>query len=314
MSMQAVVVDPGHPERLTIQEVAEPTPRHSEVLVRVSSFSLNLGEVRNSMQSEAGIRPGWDLAGTIVQAASDESGPPVGTRVVGFSPAGSWAELIALPSDSLTPIPDNVSFAQAACLPVAGLTALHAVERGSGLIARKVLVTGASGGVGLFACQLAKLAGARVIGLIRNATYLPIVQESGAEQVIISEDAIEARTSGPYRLIIESVGGRVLSRSLEMLSADGVCVAFGATAGSEVTFDLWSLAGAGRANLYGLVLFNELAREPAAVGLERLVYLVATQQLRPHIAIEESWHDIGTVARQLLDRRFAGKAVLHITE
>src|SRR3990170_2504684 len=119
--MRAVVVDAGHPERLTLQEVALPSPALGEALVRVAAFSLNLGEVRGSMSVATGARPGWDLAGTVESAAADGSGPAVGTRVVGLmTNSGAWAEVVAVPTHALAPLPDNVSFAQAATLPVAG--------------------------------------------------------------------------------------------------------------------------------------------------------------------------------------------------
>jgi len=253
------------------------------------------------------------LAGIVEWAAVDGSGPAVGTRVVGFVPSGSWAELVAVPTNALAVLPETVSFAQAATLPVAGLTALHAVERGTSLLAHKVLVTGASGGVGLFACQLAHLSGARVVALYRNAEYTPIVKTCGVEQVIVSEDAEDARSAGPYRLVVESVGGQVLAKTMGMLAPDGVCVSFGSTTSADVTFNLWSLASVGRASLYGLVLFNELARESAAAGLGRLVHLMGTHQLQTYVTIETPWTQIQSVVQQMLDRRFAGKAVLHVT-
>jgi len=311
-TMRAVVVDPALPDHLGLREVAPPAPAPAEALVRVNAFSLNLGEVKSAMTSPAGARPGWDLAGTVEQAAADGSGPPVGARVVGFVGSGAWAELVAVPTNALAVLPDGVSFAQAATLPVAGLTALHAVEHGTGLLARKALVTGASGGVGLFACQLARLTGARVVGLIRRPNYGQIVAATGVEEVVVDEDGAAAKAHGPYRLIVESVGGRVLANALGMLAPDGVCVSFGATASAQVDFNLWPLVRAGRASLYGLVLFNELVREPASVGLERLAYLVANDRLRPHIAVEAPWDEVGATARELLARHIPGKAVLHV--
>lgn len=310
--MRAVVVDPNEPNRLVIREVAAPTPAANEALVRVAAFSLNLGEVRSSMTAAAGFRPGWDLAGTVEQAAASGSGPAAGTRIVGLVPPGAWAELVAVPTNALAPLPDTVSFAQAATLPVAGLTALYAIERGTGLLGRTVLVTGASGGVGLFGCQLAHLVGARVVGLIRRSEHTELVKAAHADEVVVSEDGSAAKQFGPYRLILESVGAQVLANVLGMLAPEGVCVAYGSSAGAETTFNLWSLSGAGRASLYGFALWNELRREPAASGLERLVNLVATQRLHPHIAVEAPWTEVGAVAQQLLERRIPGKAVLHI--
>src|SRR6266849_6565152 len=145
-TIQAIVVDPDIAGRLAIREVEPPSPAPSEALVRVRATSLNLGEVRDTTTAKAGWRPGWDLAGVVEQAAADGSGPKSGARVVGMVNAGAWAELVAVPTAVLAEIPDTVTFAQAATLPVAGLTALYALEKGGFLLNRKVLITGASGG------------------------------------------------------------------------------------------------------------------------------------------------------------------------
>ena len=128
--IRAVVVDPDAPNRLALADVEEPSPTPSEVLVRVSAVSLNRGEVRRAGSSEPGFRPGWDLAGTVERAAADGSGPQEGSRVVGFLPSGAWAELAAVPTDSVAFLADGVSFEEASTLPVAGLTALYALEEG----------------------------------------------------------------------------------------------------------------------------------------------------------------------------------------
>ena len=154
--MRAVVVEVGSPNRLVLREVQEPSPTPSEALIRVAAVSLNRGEVRRAATTtQEGFRPGWDVAGTVERAAEDGSGPSEGTRVVGLLEAGAWAELAAVPTRSLTTLPEGVSFAQAATLPVAGLTALYALEEGGNLLGRTVLVTGASGGAGQFGLQLA---------------------------------------------------------------------------------------------------------------------------------------------------------------
>ena len=120
----AVVVDHAVPGTLAIREVAPPTPLPSEALVRVATISLNRGETRRAMEAADGWCPGWDLAGVVVQAAADGSGPRTGARVVGFLRSGAWAESVVVPTNALAELPDAVTFAQAATLPVAGLTAL----------------------------------------------------------------------------------------------------------------------------------------------------------------------------------------------
>jgi NADPH:quinone reductase len=311
---RAVVVDPSAPGRLAIHEVEAPAPAPSEALVRVAAFSLNRGEVRAVASAEAGTQPGWDFAGTVEHAAADGSGPKQGARVVGLLEEGTWAERIAAPTVALAELPDAVSFAQAATLPIAGLTALYGLERGGPLLGRRVLVTGASGGVGLFACQLARLGGAeRVVGVVRAAEHEAPVREAGADEVVVGADTSLARPFGPYDTILESVGGASLASALQLLAQDGTCVLFGRTGGGETTIDTAQFYLNGGSTLYGFIIFHEVKRRPAGQSLARLAGLVAGGKLRTSIEVEAPWTEIGDVTQRLLDRRFPGKAVLHIT-
>jgi NADPH2:quinone reductase len=310
--MRAVVVDPEADGRLSVAEVEEPDPTPSEALVRVVAISLNRGEVRRAEASEAGFRPGWDLAGTVERPATDGSGPGEGTRVVGFLPAGGWAELAAVPTNALAELPEGVSFEEAATLPVAGLTALYALEKGGGLLGRSVLITGASGGAGLFALQLARMAGARVVALVRRQEHEELVREAGAHEIAVDEVGAAAEEHGPYHLILDSVGGEVLGNALSMLAPGGMCVSFGVSGGAEVTFDARDLYLAGGARLYGFILFHEVIARPASGGLARLLSLVDEGRLKPRIEVEAPWTEVGKVAARLIDRGYAGKAVLHV--
>lgn len=310
--IRAVIVDPNIPGRLALNEVDAPTAAPNEAIIKVHSISLNRGEIRRAANAQAGWRPGWDLAGTVEIPAADGSGPTSGVRVVGFRSGGAWGELVSVPTNALAELPYFVSFAQAATLPVAGLTAYHALKKGGFLLNRPVLITGASGGVGNFAIQLARLSGAKVIANLRQSKYETLVKTAGAHQVVIGEDISPAKEYGPYHLIVDSVGGNVLGTALGFLNQNGIAVVFGTTAGREVTFSAGNLYALGGASIYGLILFHELKWEPASVGLKWLVELVESGQLRPHIDIEAPWTEIADVAQQLIDRSFPGKAVLHL--
>jgi NADPH2:quinone reductase len=310
--IRAVVVDPGAQGRFVIRPVPAPTPSPSQALVRVAAVSLNLGEVRRSMTADVGWRPGWDLAGTVEKAAADGSGPRAGARVVGFVPSGAWAELVAVPTNALAILPETVSFAQASTLPVAGLTALYSLDRNGSLLGRSVLVTGASGGVGHFGCQLARHAGGRVVGTVRRAEREKHAREAGAHEIVIGEDISPAAALGPYHLVLESVGGSSLAAALSMLAPDGVCVLYGVSASAEVTFNARSFFTVGGASLYGFILFHEIKRWPASDGLARLVRLVAEGALRPPIELEAPWSEIATVAHNFFNRGIPGKAVLRL--
>jgi NADPH:quinone reductase-like Zn-dependent oxidoreductase len=314
-SIHAVVVDPDVAGQFAIKEVEAPQPGPSEALVQVEAFSLNRGDAIILVEEgwlKPGGRPGWDLAGTVIKQAADGSGPKVGDRVMGLVNAGAWAELVAVPTNRLAEIPDDMTFAQAATLPTAALTALRALEKGGSLLNRRVLITGSTGGVGLFAHQLAKLGGAFVVGMTRHARNEAAVREAGADQVIVGDDLEPARAYGPYDLIIESLGGKALSSALSLLSPGGTCVTLGWSASPEVTLDVRNFMAAGGITLYKLVMFAELERRAMSEDLAWLAQLVARQQLRTPIEVEASWHKIGEVVQRLLQRQFTGKAVLHI--
>src|SRR4029434_10569922 len=198
----AVVVDHAEPGTLAVRAVALPTPLPSEALVRVAAISLNRGETRRAMEAANGWCPGWDLAGVVVQAAADGSGPPTGARVVGFLRSGAWAESVVVPTNALAELPDAVSFAQAATLPVAGLTALYALAKRGLLLHRRVCITGATGGVGDFAIQLAHLAGAQVIAQVRRPAQVAVVKQIGADNVVIGEDPAAFAQHAPYDLVL----------------------------------------------------------------------------------------------------------------
>jgi NADPH:quinone reductase-like Zn-dependent oxidoreductase len=214
---------------------------------------------------------------------------------------------VAVPAHALAELPDTVTLAQAATLPVAGLTALYALGKGGPLVGRRVLVTGATGGVGDFAVQLARLAGAHVTASARRAEQEPALRQLGAHAVVIGD---EIPPAPKHDLIVESVGGRTLGTALAALEQGGVCVTLGVSAAAEVTFDARQFFLTGRTTLHGFYLFSEVGGQPASGGLRRLADLVAAGQLAPHISLERPWTDIARVAEDLMARRYPGKAVL----
>lgn len=310
--VRAVVVSPGAPGCLVLSPVERRPPLPGEALVKVEAISLNLGEVRRAQTEPRGSSIGWDFAGRVIEGARDGKGPRAGARVVGLVERGAWSEEVVVPSGQVAAIPDAVTFAQAATLPVAGLTALYALEQRGGVIGRRVLVTGASGGVGHFACQLARHAGAHVVGLARKTAHAGLVEKAGAHTVVIGDDAGPAVAHGPYDLVIDGVGGAVLGQALSLLAKDGVCVSYGVSAGAAVTFDARTFFRSGRPVLYGLYLFEEFYARPAWNGLSRLAGMIAEGSLVPHISREAAWEETGAVAQALLDRKISGKAVLHV--
>jgi NADPH:quinone reductase-like Zn-dependent oxidoreductase len=264
--------------------------------------------------ADPGWRPGWDFAGVVETAAHDGSGPKSGTRVVGLLPNGAWAERVNCRSHAVAALPAAVSDAQAATLPVAGLTALHALRQGGLLLGRKVLVDGATGGVGHFACQLARAAGALVWGHVRRDEQRAQVAAWTSGRVVTGRELSAARDHGPYWLIVDSVGGSALSAALTLLAPNGTCVTLGVSEGPSATFESRDFFGTGGARLYGLTLFHELMSvERAGVGLALLAGEIEAGRLTPQIAVEAGWNEAGAIAKRLIDRDFTGKAVLHMS-
>jgi NADPH2:quinone reductase len=309
-TIRALVADPAAPGHVALREAPAPTPAPSEAVVAVEAVSLNRGEVRALQLAAAGWRPGWDLAGTVVQAAADGSGPPVGTRVVGLAATGAWAERVALPSDALARLPEAVDAGAAATLPVAGLTALRAVELADTVENRPVLVTGASGGVGRFAIQLAAQLGADVTALVSSQERGRPLLELGAATATVG-----VAGDATFDVILESVGGDVLATALRSINNDGLIVSFGNSAAAPTTFDATAFYRRGGARLYAFVLRNELARSGSgALDLARLAGMVADGHLDVGIARDEPWTEAGAVIESFLRREITGKAVLRITQ
>lgn len=311
MTTRAVLVDPNAPGHLSVGEIEDPLPRPEEALIRVGALSLNRGEVRRAQNSPAGARIGWDVAGLVEKAAEDGSGPKEGQRVVGVLQNRAWAQRVAIPSANLAVLPDDVSFQQAATLPVAGLTALYALDRASGLTGRKVLITGASGGVGNLGIQIAVNGGAEVTALVRQERHADSARAAGAHHVVADETGEAAREFGPYHHALESVAGQVLGNVLTMMATNGHIVVYGVSAAGPMTVDSTVFLRS-RLSISGLAVFTELHKETAGVGLSRLAGMVSAGTLKPHIAIEAPWTEIGSVAQKLLDRDYPGKAVLTV--
>lgn len=308
-AIRALVVDPTAPARLALQEVPAPKPAPDEAVVAVEAVSLNRGEVRMLQHADEGWRPGWDLAGVVVQAAIDDTGPPVGTRVVGLAAGGSWAEQVAVPTDLLTRLPDVVDVATAATLPVAGLTALRAVELADAVEDHSVLVTGASGGVGRFAVQLAAQRGADVTALVSSPDRGEPLLAIGAGTAVVAIPAGAA-----FDLVLESVGGDVLGQALQSLTPDGLLVSYGNSSGAPTTFDVTRFYRQGGARLYAFALRHELAASGSgALDLARLAGVVADGHLDVGITVEAPWTDAAAVVTAYERRESTGKVVLRIT-
>lgn len=232
--MEALVHDRANKHMLRIDSVPAPELGHSQALIRVAAFSFNFGEVAfRTPDLPDGTIPGWDAAGIVVTPAADGSGPPAGSRVVTFGWAGAWAELRAADTRELAVVPDGVDLGSTAALPVAGVTALQAVRRLGSVLGKRVLVTGASGGVGRFAVQLANLAGAEVVASVGSPERGEGLLDIGAAEVVVGPQSMKGRVDG----VVDNVGGQQLADAYQRLSSGGVVVAVGMASKEPTTID-----------------------------------------------------------------------------
>lgn len=156
---------------------------------------------------------------------------------------------------------------------------------------------------------MAHLSGAYVVGITHHAAFEASVRETGAWQVVVNDPQAAGRF-GPYYLIADAVGGPLLSSVFGMLAPGGLCINYGTTGEAEVKIDMRVLLVAAGSILTRFFLCNEIKNIPPSIGLELLVGLVAEDRLRPFISVKAPWTEINNTARRLMEREFAGKAVM----
>jgi len=304
--VRALVASPHSDERIELREVPDPTPGPDESLVEVRAVSLNRGELTRLASAEDGTRFGWDFAAVVVEPSADGRGLPKGTRVVGFVMNTAWAQFTAVANNRLAALPTGISFEQAATLPVAGLTALRTLRRGGLALGKRILVTGASGGVGRFAVQLGHLAGAHVTGLAGNAQRAEAVRDLGADEMVTTLD-----TAGePFDLILESVGGSTLSAAMGLIKPGGTIVTFGNSSRQETSLNVSVFYGRSGASLQGFSLLAPSEPPDFGEDLAYLAGLVVDGRLTVGIGYRGTWQEAAGAFRALRERQVEGKAVL----
>ena len=238
--MRALVYcDYGTPDVLTIAQVEKPVPQETQVLVRVKAASVNpldwhmirgtpyVMRLDSGLRKPAVTRTGVDFAGVVEAVGRQVSRFKVGDEVFGGR-TGALAEYIVVSADrAIVHKPANITFDQAAAVAVAGLTALQGIrDRGQVRKGQRVLINGASGGVGTFAVQIAKQLGAEVTGVC-STRNVDLVRSLGADHVIdYTKDDFTTRT-GAYDVLLDNVGNRPLSACRRVLSPNGRYVLVG---------------------------------------------------------------------------------------
>jgi NADPH:quinone reductase len=307
--MRALISTPKGPAPVELRDgLPDPVAAANQAVIGVRAAGINRGELR-LIATRDQWGPGQDVAGEVLRPAADGTGPAVGTRVVALVDMGGWAERVAAPVDQLGVLPDGVSFAAAAALPVAALTALRGLRAGGPLLGRRVLVTGAAGGVGRFAVELAARGGAAVVtAVVRDvATRGAGLHALGATEVVT---AVADAKAGPFDIALESVGGATLTQTVNALAADGIALVFGNSSNEPSSITFAELRGLPRRRVQGFGVYT--SGPGLGDDLRYLVALVARGELHPDVGTPWSWRDAASALAALRDRTVNGKAILTI--
>ncbi|MFF7789913.1 zinc-binding dehydrogenase [Streptomyces sp. NPDC007991] len=304
MSVRALVVDPSAPAAVRLAAVPDPVPGPGQVLVDVSHASLNYGDLNDARSGRVppGAVLGSDTAGVVVQTAADGTGPAVGTRVVALT-SGAFAERVAIDVGALAEVPKGLDLAKAVALPVAGVAALRSLRAAGLAPGKRVLVTGASGGVGRFAVQLAARAGAHVIASVGSTARGEGLVDIGADEVLIGLEGLERAVD----VVIDSVGGPQLVEAWGLLAHGGSVQSVGWTSGEPAVFPPYATVGPTK-SLTSFVIEGD-----AGPDLAVLAELTAEGSLTVEIGWQGSWDHFAEAAEALRGRRVSGKAVLQVT-
>lgn len=306
--MKALLATGNTEDSVVFGDVEEPKPAADQVLIKVAAFAPNRGETFILERTpSAERRPGKDIAGVVVRAAADGSGPAEGTRVIGHPPFNGWAEYAAVDTSAVAALPDEIPFEVGAALPLAGLTALRVLRVCGEVVGKRVLLTGASGGVGHYLTELVTAAGGEVTAVSATAERAERLTELGAAEIVHA--VADAR--GPFDLVLEGIGGTELAEAVARTAPRGTVVWFGQASRKPVTLDFFSFfSGPTSATIRRFDYTDSDISD--AVDMATLIRLVKSGRLHPEIGRITDWAQTSPTLNDLRDRRIRGKAVLTI--
>jgi NADPH:quinone reductase-like Zn-dependent oxidoreductase len=330
--MRAVVITKhGGPEVLQVQERADPPIGPGQVRIAVAASGINFADVmaRMGLYRDAPKTPcvvGYEVAGTVLELGEGVESLAHGQRVLAGTQFGGYASQVVVAAEDVVLLPERLSFEQGAAIPVNYGTAWAALI-GYGVLApgERVLIHSAGGGVGIAATQIAKRAGAEVVGTASPAKHERI-RELGVDRAVDYTRTGWERDVGTFDVILDAVGGKSFRTSYSLLRPGGRLVAFGASA--VVSGERKSVATALRAvaRMPRFNLLKQMQESKAVIGLNMLTLWKDRGSLRPWIEPLQEMLDDGTIApvvagdfafeeagaaqTMIVERRNVGKVVL----
>lgn len=310
-------------EQLEMVEEEAPTPEPGEVLVDVEAVGLAFPDVlqcrgQYQVKSGPGFTPGGELAGRVVALGDDVDSIEVGQRVV-FLGSGGLADQVTHPAAAVFPIPDGVSAETAAAIPINYCTTLYALNERANLQAGEwVLITGAAGGTGTAAIQLAKAAGAKTVAIVGGAEKAAVVQGLGADVVIDHQvtpswvDAVREATGGGVDVAYDPVGGDTFHQVRRCMGWDGRLLVIGFVAGiPEVATNHALLKSY---SIVGVHWGASLGRRPESLGeqMATLLEMAVDGSVDPPLYPPYAFEDAATALQDLADRKTFGKVVVKV--
>ncbi|MBT8105112.1 MAG: NAD(P)-dependent alcohol dehydrogenase [Woeseiaceae bacterium] len=313
----------GGPEALEYLDVKKPQPGPKDVIVQVKAAAVNPLDyhyMRGSpylMRLSAGIgspndpRMGVDFAGVVAQTGDEVTKFAVGDEVYGGQ-SGAFAEYLVIPEDrGIAAKPDNVRFEEAAAIPIAAITALQALrDHGRLKAGEKVLVNGASGGVGTYAVQIAKVLGAEVHGVC-STRNVEMVRALGADHVFDYKNENYTESGIEYDLIVDMVGSQSLTANRRVLKPQGRMVLVGGPKGNWIA-PLWPPLKAMMVSPFVDQEIGAMIARLSAKDLEYLAGLMADGRLTSRIDSRYALSDTAEALRYLETKRARGKVIIEI--
>jgi NADPH2:quinone reductase len=306
--MRALVADPSASPALALADVPEPTPGPGQLLIDMEAASVNRGEVRLASKLPPGTVVGWDVAGTVAALGEGVTQFDVGDRVVALNEAGgSFAERVAVPAAWTAPLPDACDFVTASTLPVAGITAVGINRLARVHAGDRVLVTGAAGGVGAFAVQLARDARATVTGQAGSEERAAAVRAAGADALVHPGDG--SPVDGEFEVVLDGIGGPMIAALMEATARKGRMVVYGNSADAESTFRIERLYNKG-VTMYGFRVFTVVAPEQAVKDMANLAELAVAGRLAVRVQATAPLDEALPLIQDLYARKVTGKVVI----